>query len=188
MTCRKANLDAVLKPARHVTSGMTCCQHGGRFAVLRCCGIRKAHPVISRAVTAYTVNANTITNSNIAIIVSPVPFSGIHTPLFRGCVALPFLSLRATGGSIAISEPSLAYEIASVVSLLHKEFVTQPLHVKILHTSVTNTVPSAEVSEFTVLIRLIPDLAMIIPVPLKKIFPGGQNSFHRTCPKQVLEN
>jgi hypothetical protein len=40
----------------------------------------------------------------------------LPTPV-RDCVAIPILSLRATEGSVAISEISIPCEIASVVSL-----------------------------------------------------------------------
>ena len=46
---------------------------------------------------------------------------------FGGCVLAPSLSLRATGGSAAISLFSIHYEIASVVSLPRNDIATQSL-------------------------------------------------------------
>ena len=45
----------------------------------------------------------------------------------RGCVEIPILSLRATEGSVAISEISIPCEIASVVSLPRNDIATQSL-------------------------------------------------------------
>jgi hypothetical protein len=46
-------------------------------------------------------------------------------PPSRDCVVIPFLSLRATEGSVAISEISIPCEIASVVSLPRNDIMTQ---------------------------------------------------------------
>jgi hypothetical protein len=50
-----------------------------------------------------------------------------HPSPLRDCVAIPFLSLRATEGSVAISLFSIPCEIASVVSLPRNDIMTQSL-------------------------------------------------------------
>ena len=62
-----------------------------------------------------------------------IPLKSINTPKNIGdrhpgekdCVAIPFWSLRATKGSVAISKVAMTYEIASVVSLPRNDIMTQ---------------------------------------------------------------
>ena len=52
------------------------------------------------------------------------PNGRVLSLLLRDCVAIPFLSLRATGGGVAISVLSIRCQIASVVSLPRNDLVT----------------------------------------------------------------